>query len=159
MKPMLLLALCGLPALAMGQDLIRHPIPNSDFPIAQAVEVPAGKTLVFLSGTVPAPLDPTAEKFTPAYWGDTTAQTVSVMKKIEANLKALGLGLGDVVKMQAFLVAPPGETAMDFSGFMTGYTQFYGPKAETRLPTRTTVQIAGLAAPGMLVEIEVTAVR
>lgn len=37
---------------ASASDVIRHKIPDSDFPISAAVEIPAGKTLVFLSGMV-----------------------------------------------------------------------------------------------------------
>ena len=37
-------------------DVIRHPLPGgSTFPIAQAVEVPAGTTLVYHSGTLAWP--------------------------------------------------------------------------------------------------------
>ena len=54
------LSLTAMPVLA--QDITRHPIPNSDFPLLQAVEVPAGKTTVYLSGTVPAVMNEGAEK-------------------------------------------------------------------------------------------------
>ena len=47
----ILLMLLALPAAAA--DVIRYKIPNSDFPIAQAVEIPAGQNLVFLSGAGP----------------------------------------------------------------------------------------------------------
>jgi enamine deaminase RidA (YjgF/YER057c/UK114 family) len=148
------------PAVVSAADTVKHhPIPNSTFPIALAVEVPASKVLVFPSGTVPDPAKPDAEKFSAEYWGDTKAQTVSVLSKIKATLEGLGLGMGDVVKMTAYIVGPkPGE-AMDFSGFMDGYTQFFGTKEQPVLPARTTVQVAGLARPGMLVEIEVIVAR
>ncbi len=48
---------------------------------------------------------------------------------------------------------------MDFAGFMEAYSQFYGTPEQPRLPTRSTVQVAGLVQPGMLVEIEVTLAR
>ena len=48
---------------------------------------------------------------------------------------------------------------MDFAGFMKGYTQFFGTKAQPKLPTRSAFQVAGLANPNYLVEIEVTAAR
>lgn len=145
---------------ATAEPVKRHPIPGSDFPIANAVEVPAGKTQVYLSGKTPAPADPEAEKYSAEFWGDTEAQTVSVLARIEDTLKSMGLGLGDVVKMQAFIVGDPAKGGtMDFGGFMAGYTQYFGTEAQPNLPARTTVQIAGLAAPGMLVEIDVIAVR
>ena len=68
--------------------------------------------------------------------------------------------MGDVIKMQAFLVGDPEMGGkMDFAGFMRGYTQFFGTEAQPNLPSRSALQIAGLANPNYLVEIEVTAVR
>lgn len=48
---------------------------------------------------------------------------------------------------------------MDSAGFMKGYTQFHGPGKQQKLSTRSVFQVAGLANPGWLVEIEVEAVR
>ena len=53
----------------------------------------------------------------------------------------------------------PETGKMDFAGFMKGYTQFFGTKAQPKLPTRSAFQVAGLANPNYLVEIEVTAAR
>ncbi len=157
LAPLLLL----LPACAMAGDIVRHPLPNnSTFPIAAAVEVPAGKTTVYLSGMVPPVINADAPPNTVAAYGDTTAQTVSVLTAIGRQLEGMGLTMGDVVKMQVFLVGDPAkEGRMDFGGFMTGYSQFFGTKEQPNLPARSTMQIAALANPGFLVEIEVTAVR
>ena len=158
--------LLTLPLAAGAQQVIRHPLPNhSTFPISAAVEVPAGKTTVYLSGMVPPVLDAKAPVDSAAAYGDTRSQTVGVLKAIEAELKSLQLGMGDVVKMQVFLVAPPASAGqghagrMDFAGFMQGYTQFFGTAAQPQLPVRSAMQVAALANPGYLVEIEVTAVR
>ncbi|WP_379069931.1 RidA family protein [Mesorhizobium sp. UC22_110] len=156
----LVAALMAMTGGAMAQDVVRHKIPNSDFPISQAVEVPAGKTTVYVSGAVPSVADEKAEKGSLAAYGDTKTQTVSVLKSIEKTLAGLDLKMGDVVKMQVFLVGDPGKGGkMDFGGFMEGYTQFFGTKEQPNLPTRSVFQVAGLAAPSFLVEIEVTAVR
>jgi enamine deaminase RidA (YjgF/YER057c/UK114 family) len=48
---------------------------------------------------------------------------------------------------------------MDFAGFMSGYTQFFGTKDQPNKPARSAMQVAALAAPGALVEIEVIAVK
>ncbi|MEZ0168417.1 RidA family protein [Microvirga sp. TS319] len=155
-----LAAFLALAGPASAQDVIRHKIPNSDFPIAQAVEIPAGKTTVYVSGAVPTVADPAAEKNTLAAYGDTKTQTESVLRSIEKTLSGLGLKMGDVVKMQVFLVGDPAKGGkMDFAGFMEGYKQFYGTADQPNLPTRSVFQVAGLASPGFLVEIEVTAVR
>ena len=37
---------------ALAAEVTRHKIPNSDFPIAQAVEIPAGMTTVYVSGAL-----------------------------------------------------------------------------------------------------------
>jgi enamine deaminase RidA (YjgF/YER057c/UK114 family) len=145
---------------AWAQDVVRHRIPNSNFPIAQAVEVPAGKTTVYVSGAVPIVTDQAAERNTVAAYGDTKTQTESVLRAIEKTLAGMNLKMGDVIKMQVFLVGDSAKGGrMDFAAFMEGYTQFFGTKDQPNLPSRSVFQVAGLANPGFLVEIEVTAVR
>jgi enamine deaminase RidA (YjgF/YER057c/UK114 family) len=153
----MLLAATGSAAAA---DVIRYKIPNSDFPIAQAVEIPAGQNLVFLSGAGPDIADKSADKDSPSAYGDTKTQTLNTLKKIDANLKSMGLAMKDVVKMQVFLVGDPALGGkMDFAGLMESYRQFFGTADQPNLPSRSAMKVAGLANPGWLVEIEVTAVR
>lgn len=59
-----LLSLLLLAPLAVAaKDVIRHKLPNgSTFPISAAVEVPSGKTMVYLSGVVPPVLDAKAAR-------------------------------------------------------------------------------------------------
>jgi enamine deaminase RidA (YjgF/YER057c/UK114 family) len=156
-----LLAACmTMTGSALAQDVTRHRIPDSDFPIAQAVEIPAGKTTVYLSGVVPTVADAAADKNSVAAYGDTKTQTESVLGSIGKTLDGLGLTMGDVVKMQVFLVGDPAKGGkMDFAGFMEGYTEHFGTAEQPNLPSRSVMQVAGLANPGFLVEIEVTAVR
>ena len=157
-----LLALAfSLSALAApSQQVKRYPIPGSTFPISAAVEIPPGKSLVYLSGTVPPVVDRTAANGSVAAYGDMQTQTVGVLKRIQSQLDGMHLALGDVVKMHVFLVGDPDHDGkLDFAGFMKRYTQFFGTKEQPNLPTRSAVQVAALAGPGMLVEIEVTAVR
>jgi len=155
------LPLILLSSAALAEDVIRHPLPNgSTFPISAAVEVPPGKTLVYLSGMVPPVADAHAPKDSTAAYGDTKTQTIGALGAIQASLEKLHLSLGDVVKMQVFLVGDPAKGGrMDFEGFMQGYTQFFGTPAQPHLPVRSAMQVAALANPGFLVEIEVTAVR
>jgi enamine deaminase RidA (YjgF/YER057c/UK114 family) len=143
---------------AMAGELVRHRTPGSDFPILMAVEVPAGYKTIYLSGVVPSPLEAGKPANTVEGFGDTKAQTVSVLQGIERNLKRLNLAMSDVIRMQVFLVGDPKLAGkMDFAGLMAGYTQFFGTKEQLNLPTRSVFQVAGLANPGWLVEIEVTA--
>jgi len=114
--------------------------------------VPPGATMVHLSGAVP-PMRLGGP-------GDTRAQTRGVLEAIEAQLRRLELSMGDVVRMQVFLVGDAARGGrMDFAGFMEAYREFFGTPAQPNLPIRSVVQVAGLANPDWLVEIEVSAVR
>lgn len=156
MKKTLALALLASMSLtglsARAADIQR--LPEADgFPISRAVSIPAGYEIYFLSGSVGTPEDPKA----PA--GDTRTQAVAALQHLKDTLKELGLTFGDVVKMNVFLVADPKSGKMDFAGLMAAYTQFFGTKDQPNLPARSAVQVAGLASPGALVEIEVEAAK
>jgi enamine deaminase RidA (YjgF/YER057c/UK114 family) len=165
MKPATMLLLAGLSAglaagLAAGTaraEVVRHPIPNSTFPIAQAVEVSGNVKTVYVSGQVPPVVSKDADPNSPQAYGDTKTQTIGVLNRIKAILEGHGLGMGDVVKMQVFLVHTA-AAPMDFKAFMDGYTQFFGG-SQPNLPARSVVGVATLANPGFLVEIEVIAVK
>jgi enamine deaminase RidA (YjgF/YER057c/UK114 family) len=145
--------------LAAAQDIVRHKIPGSDFPIAQAVTLPPSATIHFISGQVPPVIDKNAPADSLAAYGDTKTQTLGVLKKIEEILKGMGLSMGDVVKMQVFLVGDPDKGGRaDVKGFMESYTQFFGG-AQPNLPARAVMQVAALNVPGWLVEIEVVAAK
>ena len=151
----LLMACAATPAA--GQAILREAAPTA--PIANSVEMPAGSRIVYVSGTVPEVADAAAAAGSPQRYGDTAAQTRSVLRTIETRLKAHGMTLGDVVMMRVFLVAPPGREAMDFAGMMTAYREFFGTAAQPNRPARSTMEVAGLVDPGWLVEIEVTAAQ
>ncbi len=152
-------ALLAAPVAAQA-PVLRTKTPGPDFPIAQPVAAMAGTDLVFVSGAVPRPQEPDGDPADPATWGDTEAQTISVLQEIERRLERLGLSLGDVVMMRAYLVgADATGRRMDFAGFMRGYTQFFGTEAQPNLPARSAIQIAGLVRPQWLVEIDVVAAR
>ena len=154
MRHLVLLALLGA-AAAQAQEVRR--LGPADSPISASVEIPAGSRLVYVSGTVPDPVDANAPAGAPHSYGDTEAQTRSILTKIQAQLGRHGLSLSNVVMMRVFLVAPPGQPRMDFAGMMAAYREFFGTAAQPNRPARSTMQVAGLVDPGWLVEIEVTA--
>lgn len=130
------------------------------FPIASSVRVPAGAETVYLSGLLPDIVDADAAVGSAERFGDTEAQTRSVIAKIRAELEAIGWGLGDVVKMNVYLVADAAKGGrMDFAGMMVAYREAFGSAAQPKLPARTTVEVSALPLPGALVEIEVIAAR
>ena len=142
---------------AGAQSNVRH-IQEADRPIATGVWV--GDTL-YLSGQLASPITPADEaKGTAAVYGDTEAQTMSTLSKIEASLKGEGLTMGDVVMMHVYMAGDPAKGGkLDFPGMMAAYSRFFGTKEQPNKPARSTVQVAALVAPWALVEIEVIAAR
>jgi enamine deaminase RidA (YjgF/YER057c/UK114 family) len=132
---------------------------NNPFPISAAVSVSAGTDLYYLSGAVPPMINKDAPKGSTAAYGDMETQTTNALTAIKGTLERLGLDMGDVIKMTAFLVGDPATNKMDFDGFMTGYKKFFGTAEQPNKPARSAVQIAALVAPGALVEIEVIAAK
>ena len=155
--PAMLAALTIVPSHA--HDIIRHANPN--LPIATSVMVPAGADMLFVSGTLADLANPSAPAGSIERFGDTATQAKSVFAKIAKELAAAGFTMGDVVKMNVFIVGDPRKGGvMDFEGLMQAYVHVYGLRPlEKSLPARTTLQVAGLPVPGALVEIEVIAAR
>jgi enamine deaminase RidA (YjgF/YER057c/UK114 family) len=156
MNRLVLLAALGAATAQVQAQEVRRLGP-AESPISASVEVPAGSRLIYVSGTVPDPVDANAPAGSAQRYGDTAAQTRSILAKIQTQLGRHGLSLGNVVMMRVFLVAPPGQPRMDFAGMMSAYREFFGTAAQPNRPARSTMQVAGLVDPGWLVEIEVTA--
>ncbi len=142
---------------APAQTTVKH-IQSAASPLATAVW--AGNTL-YVSGQIASPVTPAdPAKGTPAVYGDTKAQAASEILKIQAILKEQGLTLGDVVMMHVYLAGDPEKGGkLDFAGLQAAYTQYFGTPEQPNKPARAAMQVAALAAPWALVEIEVIAVR
>lgn len=151
------LALMMVAGPSAAQNVTRQGASAS--PISVSVSVPPGSRLVYVSGAVPDAVDATAPVDSAAHYGDTYAQTRSVLGKLAAALADQGMTLGDIVMMRVFLVVPPGQQRIDFAGMMRAYMERFGTKEQPNKPARSTIGVAGLAAPGFLVEIEATAAR
>ena len=131
---------------------------SDESPIAKMVTVPAGMTTYYLSGMVAPVANPNAPKGSLESFGDTKTQTIGAIGEIKKALAAQNLDLGDVVMMHVYLAGDPAKDGkMDFAGMMEGYKQFFGTKEQPNKPSRSTMQVAALVAPGYLVEIEVIA--
>ena len=158
MRMIFAICMAGLAAVPLQAEAPKRMGPLES-PIASSVELPAGSRLIYISGQVPTVANAAAADGSVERFGDTETQTRSVIAKIEGALKPHGLGLGDVVMMRVFLVAPPGQPRMDFAGMMRGYRAFFGTAEQPNKPARSTMQVGGLVDPGWLVEIEVTAAK
>jgi enamine deaminase RidA (YjgF/YER057c/UK114 family) len=158
---LVLASAAGAVFAADSQRVVRLPLPDgNDFPISSAVTVKAGVDTYFLSGALAPVINKDAPKGSVAAYGDTETQTVGALTSIKTTLARLGLSMGDVVKMTIFLVGDPAkDNKMDFAGMMAGYKQFFATADQPNKPSRSAVQVAALAAPGALVEIEVVAAK
>ena len=154
----ILLGLSGYGQRATGGQVVTRVGPERAI-VSSVVWV--GDTL-YVSGTM-APVDYAADKAkgTPAgYHGDTKAQAIGAIRSIVVALKGQGLGLGDIVQMQAYLVGDPAKGGvMDREGWDAAYSQFFGSAAQPNKPVRATVQVVRTVIPTGLIEIMVVAVR
>ena len=141
------------------QDITRS-YPGPETPIANMVVVPPGYSTVYLSGMVSDINDPSAAPGSIASYGTTEIQTESILAKIHAQLQFQGLDFKDIVSMHVYLVGDPALGGkMDFAGMMAAYKRHFGTADQPNRPVRATVQVAALAQPGFLVEIEVVAAK
>jgi 2-aminomuconate deaminase len=83
-----------------------------------------------------------------AWMLDIRAQTRAVIENIRDILAAADASLGDVVEVSAFLVSMD-----DFVGYNEVYGEFFGVDG----PARTTVAVAQLPHPQLLIEIKAVA--
>ena len=110
---------------------------------SHGVEVPHNARTLFVSGQVG-----TDAKGKLA--GGIEKQCDNVWKNIGAVLKSAGMGYADIVKVTAFLTDPR---------YIGAYRAMRDKYVHDPLPASTLLLISGLAAPDMLVEIEVVAAR
>ncbi len=153
------LALSALPTAAEARKAPKPQIERtSGSPtsvISSTASVPPGSRILFISGTTQSPLDPAK----PEDMGDTRQQTISVLTKIKAQLESMGWGMGDIVKMTVFLVAPTPGGRMDSAAMNDVFKTYFGTAEQPNKPTRSTIQIAALGRPTMYVEIEAIAAK
>ena len=153
---MMVVGFAAVATSAQSQVVVKH-IQTDTAAIATGVW--AGDTY-YLSGQLASPITPAdAAKGTAADYGDTKAQAASVFAKIQAALKTQGLDMKDVVKMTVFLGPDPKTGKLDFPGMQSEYVKYFGTKEQPNKPARSAFQVAALAAPWALIEIEVIAVK
>lgn len=151
-----LLALVLAATGAHAQQVVKH-IQTDKAAIATGVW--AGDTY-YLSGQLASPVTPAdPAKNTAADYGDTKAQSASVFPKIQTLLKEQGLDMKDVVKMTVFLGPDPKTGKLDFAGMQSEYLKYFGTKEQPNKVARSAFEVAALAAPWALIEIEVIAVK
>ena len=150
--------LCAAPALAQVTKYQSNP----KSPILDGAEVKAGTDLFFLSGQLASPIDP-AKTYADVKGfddlGDTKTQTISALIKIKALLESKGYTMADLVKMTLFIAPDPKLGKLDFAGANAGFLQFFKTTDNPGTVARSAFQVAALAGPYFLIEIEGIAAR
>ena len=111
---------------------------------SQGVKVIGAQTILFLAGQVAYDTDGSV-----AHRGDFAAQTRAVFGSIRALVEAAGGTLANVVKINTYVT-----DARHRPEFRIVREEFFGPKG----PASTMVQVAALAHPDYLIEVEAIAV-
>ena len=161
----LLLAACllGMAAPASAQDdTIKRIQRNPQALILDAARVKAGADMLYLSGQLPSPIDPTKSMAQATSWedyGDTKTQTISTLAKIKEIVEAEGFAMTDLVKLSLFVTADPRTGKMDFAGVNEGFRTFFKTAENPTTVARSTFEVAGLVGPQFLIEIEAIAAR
>jgi enamine deaminase RidA (YjgF/YER057c/UK114 family) len=132
--------------------------PNSA--IASGVVIPAGRAMVWTSGTTPAVANAQAPAGSRERYGDTRTQAASILRTIQGQLERQGLTMKDVVYLRAYLVPDPqNDNRIDMTGWSAAYGEVFGTEANPTKPARSTVGVSALVNADWLIEIEAFAVR
>ena len=150
-----LLLVAAVPAGSSFIPLLPSPLPSP--PLARAVAVPPGFSTYYFSGAQPAVADPKAPKGNEESYGDITVQTRSVLANLKATLAKLGLTFADVVQAHVYM-APGKDGGIDVAAMNKVWVEEFSAASSNR-PARATFKVAGLVAPGFLLEIEMTAAK
>jgi enamine deaminase RidA (YjgF/YER057c/UK114 family) len=158
MKNVLFLACLSAAALTSHAQTVEfYGSPTS--PISAGAVVPAGKKLLWTSGIVADVADSTAAATSRARYGDTKTQALSILKKLESALTSRGLSFRDVLMLRVYVTPDPEKGGKhDYQGWFDAYGQHFGTKQNPTKPTRSTLGLAGLVNPQLLIEIEMVAV-
>jgi enamine deaminase RidA (YjgF/YER057c/UK114 family) len=125
--------------------------------ILDGAEVKAGTDLFFLSGQLASPVEPKktiADVKSFEDLGDTKTQTIGALTKIKALLESKGYAMGDLVKLTLFIAPDPKLGKLDFAGANAGFKEFFKTADNPTTVARSAFQVAALAGPYFLIEIE-----
>lgn len=126
--------------------------------ISSGVAVSPNAPLYFTSGMLADTKDPEAEDDVRARRGDMEWQSTSVLEKLEANLKGVGLTMRDVFFLRAMVFPDPfTDGEVDFAGWNRAYERVFNTAENPHKPVRTTMAAPGFNFSGALLEVEVYA--
>jgi len=148
--------------LTAAQAQVTRAQSNPQALILDGADVKAGTDLFYLSGQLASPIDSTktfADVKSIEDLGDTKTQAISALGQIKKILESRGYTMSDIIKLTQFVVADPKLGKMDFAGVNEGFKQFFKTAENPNTVARSTVQVAALAGPFFLIEIEAIAAK
>jgi 2-iminobutanoate/2-iminopropanoate deaminase len=162
-RTMLMIAVASACAATSAPAQITRYPGDSPSPILQGVEVQPGARMLYLSGMLADPVDRSKlgqQNLSMADYGDTKTQTISTLNKIKKVLESRGYAMSDAIKATVYVAGDPALGGkMDFAGMNAGFRQFFSSPDNPNTVARSTIQVAALAGPSFLVEIEITAAK
>lgn len=129
---------------------------NSTAPVSRAVGIGSSSMFYQLGAQYPEVIDSSAPPKSIQAFGDTYTQTMTTLRRLSALLADLGLAKHNLTHMRVYLVSEVAGGRMDLDGFNKAYTEYFQDQ-QWNYPSRTVIQIAAMANPGWLLEIEATA--
>lgn len=117
---------------------------DEDWPLSQAIRC---GDFIFLAGQ--GPIDGGGKLAD----GGLASQTRQIFENIKVLLELAGAGFADVVKLTTYFVADIVPHSADRAVYFTVRQQYFGDNK----PASTGVEVAALALPGMLLEVDVVA--
>jgi enamine deaminase RidA (YjgF/YER057c/UK114 family) len=119
---------------------------QDNFGFSQAVELSGHQRVLVCSGQTSVD-----ENGTPLHAGDIGAQSLKALDNLEAVLKQAGLGLANVVRLNLYVT--------DINALFPVYGGLVARMAAAGCkPASTLLEVQRLAFPGLMIEIEATAV-
>ncbi len=133
---------------------------RTDASILKGVSVPADKQLFFSSGQVTAPVHLDAPDKSLERYGNTYEQSIGTLEKLKGVLNEAGLSMKDVVYLGVFIAPDPRtpDSKIDFDAWFKAYGSYFNNESNPNKVARTTLGVAALARPYLLVEVEAIAV-
>ena len=120
---------------------------QNQFAFSQAIEVAGGSRVLYCAGQTSVD-----EQGTPLHVGDMRKQIERAFQNLESVLKGAGFTLADVVRLNYYTTDV--DKFFEAHDVVTSRLSRAGSQ-----PSGTLLGIARLAFPGLLIEIEATAVR
>ena len=144
------------------KPMIERTSANPAAVISSTAMLPVGSKILYLSGSTASPIDP-AKTFDQVKsvddLGDTKTQTISALAKIKTILADRGYAMSDLIKLTLFVAADPKLGKMDFAGANEGFKTVFKTADNPNTVARSTFQVAALAGPYFLIEIEAIAAK